>query len=169
MQLLLSPCTGQRTVDCGITEGGLNEHYESRHPSTPLKEQRAQATKAEAMSPTKRLRAPCHGPEIMAPLKHDCLFPLMTPTCQWVGHATPETAPRLQQRSRLYATFPLGNVARELPARPSQRACNATPNARLQPRLECSYAIPLIRLEIKGTNRGETDCFARHCPRGDRI
>ena len=32
---------GQRRVDCGITEGGLNEHYESRHPSTPLKEQRA--------------------------------------------------------------------------------------------------------------------------------
>lgn len=34
----------------------------------------------------------CHDVvEIMAPLKHDCLFPLTTPTCQWVGHAAPET------------------------------------------------------------------------------
>lgn len=46
--------------------------------------------KAEAMSPRKRKRA--HDVvEIMAPLKHDCLFPLTTPTCQWVGHAAPET------------------------------------------------------------------------------
>lgn len=46
--------------------------------------------KAEAMSPRKRRRA--HDVvEIMAPLKHDCLFPLTTPTCQWVGHAAPET------------------------------------------------------------------------------
>ncbi|KAK1119903.1 hypothetical protein K0M31_012976 [Melipona bicolor] len=43
----------------------------------------------------------------MAPLKHDCLFPLTTPTCQWAGHAAPETAPRLQQRSPLYVTLPL--------------------------------------------------------------
>lgn len=46
--------------------------------------------KAEAMSPRKRRRV--HDVvEIMAPLKHDCLFPLTTPTCQWVGHAAPET------------------------------------------------------------------------------
>lgn len=83
-QLLLPLRHGQRTVKVVLNESRYNT---SRFSVRKLKEE---AMKAEAMSPRKRRRAR-DVVEIMAPLKHDCLFPLTTPTCQWVGHAAPET------------------------------------------------------------------------------
>lgn len=92
--------------------------------------------KAEAMSLRKSRCAPvlpvCHDAEIMAPLKHDCLFPLTTPTCQWVGHAAPETAPRLQPLACVH------EYAQGLPKLGHHRGRNATPDTQCM-RLHDSY------------------------------
>lgn len=106
------------------------------------------AMKAEAMSLRKSRCAPvlpvCHDAEIMAPLKHDCLFPLTTPTCQWVGHAAPETAPRLQPLACVH------EYAQGLPKLGHHRG-----RMQLQTHSVCVYMIvtTIDLLNIKGSNR----------------
>lgn len=79
-----------RTVNvrliAALEKVGLNE----RGVAGSAKEE---ATKEEATKTVNtRCYPACHDAEIMAPLRHDCLFPLTTPTCQWAGHGAPETA-----------------------------------------------------------------------------